>query len=366
MNKELISTIFKPFAAAIGWIGGTLAGITAIFSAIGYLVIRSHHDLLGIAEIVPFSVESLPVEGARFIYNSLFYLLGGLLGSGWVILVILLSILLPCLVLHPTWFAKLQKKTINSKVKVLLLGISFVGLIGIIEVFLKYQEPSHLLVNVQTYDTAIKMRSHETGIQFLRTRYALLTAMVILGLVWLKLLPHILGVYPKQIITKLITNEPIEEPQVKHWYPFILVLWAFFLIPLIFLPINYGKMVRSNDFFKVRLLKTVEVPSQPSQTKATQQALLHPYCRSFRGSLFRKIAIFTAFEVWNALKIQVKNSATKPTQQPFQYEGWLLYEDSQKLVLYLGTLENEPILIFKGDEFAQVQVLTYDNIFSGQ
>lgn len=322
MNKELVATIFKPLASVIGWIGGAVAGITIILSAAGYLVIRAHQDLLGITGLVPIPPESWTIEGARFVYNSVFYLVGSLYPPGSGALLILLSAVLCILLIEKELLASihdyLDKRLLRKIFKCLIIIGMFIGVLFMLRGFLVHNATSRLLLEPPTYDT----RSTTQGIQELRRTYALLFSSLLLVFFALRLLPRPQGLY-----LRLYENTHDSSSSSGRWlllcqYLLSSALWLFFFISVVLLPMNYGKMAKSNDFFKVRLLKTVELPSQPSQTKATQQ--------------------------------------------PLQYEGWLLYEDSKKLVLYLGTSENEPIRIFKGDEFAQVQVLTYDNIFSGQ
>ncbi len=77
MTDKILSTFIKSLGAKIAWIGGAAAGITATLSAIGFLALRAHQELLGIAGLVPTSADSWTIEGAKFVYGSLYLLFGG-------------------------------------------------------------------------------------------------------------------------------------------------------------------------------------------------------------------------------------------------------------------------------------------------
>ena len=306
-----------------------------ILSAIGFLVIRGHHDLLGVAGVVPMPADTWSVEGTRFVYNSLFFFFGGLLSSGWVMLVVMAWIGLLVVVTKEQWFIKIQERTKTPAGKSLLLGLSFVLLVLLTNLFAQYGEPSHLLVEQQTYDHEIALRASTQGIQQLRARYALLVAMLAVGFIWLQQLPRALNIRFIKVPPLLTAidsassassqsepkaEEPVRVEKFSSWHIMVLGLWLFFLIPLISLPINYGKIAKENRFLKVRLIRTLEETQQQSTISGT--------------------------------------GTTSP------YEGWLLYEDTEKVVLYKGALTQEPIHIFTRKDFAHIQILAYNNIFA--
>lgn len=49
------------------WLGGSLAGITAVFYACGYLVTRAHMSMLGLYGFVTFDADHFLQEGAKFL-----------------------------------------------------------------------------------------------------------------------------------------------------------------------------------------------------------------------------------------------------------------------------------------------------------
>jgi hypothetical protein len=58
--------ILRTFATFIGWLAGALAGVSAIFYAIGYLITRSHLTLLGIYGLFDEGNVQLITKGAMF------------------------------------------------------------------------------------------------------------------------------------------------------------------------------------------------------------------------------------------------------------------------------------------------------------
>lgn len=335
MTTKFLEAFFKPLVSFIGWIGGAVAGIAVILSAIGFLVMRGHQDLLGIAGVVPMPADTWSVEGARFVYNSLFFFFGGLLSSGWVMLVVMAWIGLLVFVTKEQRFIKIQERTKTPAGKSLLLSVSFVLLLLLTNLFAQYGEPSHLLVEEQTYDDEIALRASMQGIQQLRARYALLVAVLAVGFIWLQQLPRALNIRFIKVPPLLTAidsassgssqSEPKAEETVRlekfsSCHIIVLGLWLFFLIPLLSLPINYGKMAKENRFLKVRLLRTLDETQQQGTTPETGTITAH--------------------------------------------EGWLLYEDAEKVVLYKEALTQEPIHIFTRKDFAHIEILAYNNIFA--
>ena len=184
MDNKFISTIVTHIRSVIGWLGGGLVGITAILSAMGYLVIRSHQDLLGITGFVPIPPETWSIEGARFIYNSLLYLVGTFFSFGWVFFLVLASVLLS--IVTANWSAKIHRITKHSMIKALIVIVSFIGLFAAIRMFVVSEEASHLLTKPPVYDDALAARSDDDGIRSLRMQYALLESILLLSFVWLK------------------------------------------------------------------------------------------------------------------------------------------------------------------------------------
>lgn len=309
MFDKLLSAFTQSIFAKVAWLGGSLAAITAILSACGFLVIRAHQNLLGILGLIPIHPESWAAEGARFVYNSLLYLVAGLFSSSWVILLILLSVLFPVIMANARWAAKIQAKTEYFIVKTVIFFLSFVGLLVIIAVFLKYESVSNLLVVHQTFDNELVIRGHEKGIEDLRLQYAMLASLLVFLFVWLKLLPQLLHIQFGKTSNYSTEEETKKSSQFSRWHLGLLILWFFFLIPLFYLPMNYGKMVKSNTYFNVRLIQNSDESSS-------------------------------------------------------HYEGWLLHKDSNEIVVYTGTPAIEPIHIFQRGDVARIEIVGFGNIFS--
>jgi hypothetical protein len=59
--------IAKGLKGVLLWVGGSLAGITAVFYACGYLVTRAHMSMLGLYGFVNFNGDHFLQEGAKFL-----------------------------------------------------------------------------------------------------------------------------------------------------------------------------------------------------------------------------------------------------------------------------------------------------------
>ncbi len=345
MNTKFLVTFFKPLVSFISWIGVAVAGIAVILSAIGFLVIRGHHDLLGITGVVPMPAENWSVEGARFVYNSLSYFWGGL-WSLWGLLIagLFAGVGLLVFMTYKRWALKSHlRRAIVIFVSFLLLGL-------MTNFFARHGKPTHLLVKEQGYENEIAHRADEKEVRQLRAQYALLLAMLAAAVIWLQQLPRALDIkfiHEKKTLSIPPKPSPTEEasgkgqsseseasnptPKVEEtmtlakfscWHILILGLWLFFLVPLLYLPTNYGKMAKENTFLKVRLIRTLD-STQPQD-------------------------------------------GSKGTKTVSSYEGWLLYEDSNRIVLYEGSSGQEPINIFTRKDFAHIQILDSNNIFAVQ
>ncbi len=320
MNTKQLTALIKPLSVGIAWLGGSLAAITAILSALGFLVLRSHNELLGVTAFVPVPPDAWVVEGARFLYNSLLYFFGGCLGSGWVLLFVLLTICLLALLNHAGWLAKVKAKIRSPIIQIILIVISALGSLIALKFFLAAETPSHLLVKPQQYDTALVARSTEAGLYALRMQYVRLLAMLPLLSVWLRLLPHLLPSRSEQSEAEASqTKAPTATGSV--WQALgMWGLWAVFLLLVLLLPMLYGKMIKPNEYFEVRLIRKLEDNAPPAES----ENLSH--------------------------------------ETP-EYKGWLLYEGNGRIVLYKGASAAEPIQIFKYEHFAQIEILGYGNIF---
>ena len=324
MGNTSLQALFKPVSSTIGWLGGGVAGLTVLLSSLGFLVLRSHHDLLGITGIVPIPPDSWTTEGARFLYNSTFFLMAGIFRRGWILLCVLLSALVLFVWSNNSLSAKVAAVTEHKVLKVLIIGCSFVGFLGLVVLFFFHESVSNLLVVHQFFDTEIVKRSLQ-NMPKLRERFALLEALLLLGFVWLICLPRLLNM-TRKIATKESPDTPKKNADVSKeksplfafqypvWYG---ILWGIFLVSLILFPMNYGKLAVSNDFYKVRL--------------------------------------FTLNEL---------NDSHGTPQKAYE-EGWLLYKDDTIIILYRGrAAAGEPIHILQRKNFARIHIVGLENIFT--
>ncbi len=307
MTNKIISTLTKSLGAKVAWIGGAAAGITAVLSAIGFLAIRAHQDLLGITGLVPNLSESWTIEGAKFVYTSVL-----LLFSNWGPLFLCIAGgLLLALASYETGVKWIRKYTGYSVVRGGFIILTLVGLAGAMAYFLSDAQVSHLLVN-PTFDAELMKQAIENRIEknihTLHVQYGYRAAIVLFFFFWLKLLPHLFN---------KTTQQPGQESETvptasgfSFWHN---ALWIVFLILLFLLPMEYGRMVMPNRYYKVCLLSKTE-SSAPAATGCAGQT------------------------------------------------GWLLHKSSE-IVLYQTASPEKPIQIFEAKQFPHIQVLTYDNIF---
>ena len=79
------------FKAFLLWIGGTLAGVTAVLYTSGYLVARSHLAMLGLYGLVEYGNDYFLQEGSKFVITSAYTVLRPLLSIVAVLGVMVLA-----------------------------------------------------------------------------------------------------------------------------------------------------------------------------------------------------------------------------------------------------------------------------------
>ena len=62
--------ILEGFKGFLLWVGGSLAGITALLYACGYLVTRAHMTMLGLHGLVEYGNDHFLQEGAKFLFTT--------------------------------------------------------------------------------------------------------------------------------------------------------------------------------------------------------------------------------------------------------------------------------------------------------
>ena len=316
MANNIIPTLTKSLAAKIVWIGGAAAGLTALFSALGFLVLKGHQDLLGISGLVPTKADSWTIEGAKCVYSSVYLLFAAVPNRLSTLLplfagTLLLIVFAPPIVKRlgkfreakPTGLARLLLFAFNLA----LIIISLALLIGGIVLMLEELKTSNLLIepSAGAYQQQIKPRSTVDGMQDLAFQYAGYAMFVAFLAIWLKLLPQFLFSPPAKT----------EEVSAASKHPLWLHgLWGLFLIHLLLLPILYGQLVKGYEYFKVCLLPEFEASGAQASACAGQ-------------------------------------------------EGWLLYKGADELVVYMPK-SAATLQVLKQKEFKQLQVLAYGNLMA--
>jgi len=59
--------LLRGIAVAVGWLSGSLAGISAVVYACGYLITRAQLHLFGVSGFFPLSADHFMQEGAKFL-----------------------------------------------------------------------------------------------------------------------------------------------------------------------------------------------------------------------------------------------------------------------------------------------------------
>jgi hypothetical protein len=309
MNNPLLTNLTKSIGSKLAWIGGGMAGITVVFSALGFLVIRAHQDLLGVSGLVPNPPENWAVEGARFVYNSVFYILAGCLADWGIRIVTAAGLLLMMLAAHQKMLTQLRQLTKRSLIRLLLIALTLAGLIGLIWYALTDANVSHLLIrsiSEKGLQEAIALRQNADGIQHLRLQYAFLAVCEGFSVLWLLFLSNLFG--PEPVNAKSVPPETSVPALPLPWWS--LGLWGLLAVLLLLLPMKYGAMATANDYFQVQLI--------PANKESTP------------------------------------------------LKGWLLHKDKDEIVLFVAAAPNEPIQVVKRDKFSDIQFLTYKNIFAAK
>jgi len=87
MSEEvapLVRAAVKALTGVIGWIGASVAGVTALCYGAGYFVIHTHLSMLGLSDVVEVTNNQLLLEGGRFLFFTL-----AQVAVGWMIVVVI-------------------------------------------------------------------------------------------------------------------------------------------------------------------------------------------------------------------------------------------------------------------------------------
>lgn len=96
MRGERILNVLSTAKGAITWLGGAIAGLTALCYGAGYFALHAYLALLGLDGIVPVKPDQMLLEGAEFWLT----LVSQLLLYAALTVFILVLLIVPCLLLH--------------------------------------------------------------------------------------------------------------------------------------------------------------------------------------------------------------------------------------------------------------------------
>lgn len=112
-------TVLEGFKAFLLWVGGALAGVTALLYTCGYLVTRAHLSMLGLFGVVEFSNDYFLQEGSKFLLSAGYDVLRTLLPLAAVFGAIAVVVLVIARLLRNTgagkWLASLRDRLAASR-----------------------------------------------------------------------------------------------------------------------------------------------------------------------------------------------------------------------------------------------------------
>ena len=109
--------LLRGIAVAVGWLSGSLAGISAVVYACGYLITRAQLHLFGVSGFFPLSADHFMQEGAKFLVvigQQAIETLLGVVAFALVVLAAFLVVWLPLV----RWLPSLQLDLVNARARV--------------------------------------------------------------------------------------------------------------------------------------------------------------------------------------------------------------------------------------------------------
>lgn len=237
---------FKPVDAIVKFlvgIAGIAAGVSALLSVSGFLLLRSHANMLGISSVLHHSVGDYLYEGGVFFISALLWALpASIIGNiyGWIGMGIIAVYLLgkrfrvvADLYGRTTKFLKLRETFQYAWIRWVYIVFAVFILLLFIGQMLPSSEAKDLLFPAGSQQEIAK-RVNEKAIEGLKNQYVDTVLYVVLSgiILW--------GIHR--------IHKDAEEKLSSIGRLFLYLL---FVIQLVLLPVNYGQTVYSSDFHKV-------------------------------------------------------------------------------------------------------------------
>lgn len=270
--------ILKKVTQFIGWLTGSVAGITAILYACGYLIILYHIQVLGLYNIIPYDNMAYIHQGAKFFISSVTILADDLLII--ILITVVVTIIYGVLILTQRgsgWIVK-TKTQINCAMNFLLchhsprkngmfmivFSVLLFALLMFKIAFVAHMDISGMLIEtcqvrkcIKTgpktdsfIDECLKLRSPEKNIQIrglVETRNHVVNCILnndvdaltdkYRHLLELCLLSGFIAI----VVNKVITANKFNRAFVM---PFMII----FLFYALLLPVNFGILMRQIDY----------------------------------------------------------------------------------------------------------------------
>jgi hypothetical protein len=239
METEIKSTdpFFKFILKILGVLAGISSSISILFTAAGFLLLKGHENLLGIAGLVQHSLDDYLYEGGLFFINTIADIFS-YLTNWWVVAVIVVFFLLSLAIKKAVkadslkkcigWFRSWKKTQLIVYTVVMFVALyMLIGTIG----------DNDILFNLHKNSAALVNRSDQSHLAVLHQVYALNILLATLSCACtvcvFRILPEAKG---RGFLQTL----------------FLYFIYCMLVLIVLLLPISYGKLEFGNDFYKVK------------------------------------------------------------------------------------------------------------------
>lgn len=152
------------FTRFIGWIGASVAGLTAFGYAAGYFTVHEHLIMLGFSDVVKVTNDDILLEGGRFFYRTLQQM-----AVGWMIIIITATaVWVVAWAIYRPQFVRKSKPVVSIRMRLASKSVKgrlaeLIPLLAIVIVVLhhdKYYDPANSILGLE--NLAFSMPGDET------------------------------------------------------------------------------------------------------------------------------------------------------------------------------------------------------------
>lgn len=266
-QHQMIQNIGKFF----GWIAGITAGVSALLSVAGFMLLQSHAHLLGVSRVFHHTIENYLYQGGNFFITTLFWALPVSIIGNKYIWTIAGIIVLYLLVKRLGLFGNINQR-LNTQETFRQPWVRWVVIVAAAILFIIFI--NHILPPSDAQDLLfapsghpeIAKRTTPDAIKALKNQYVssvlyvLLSALILWGINRIHQHPEkksssaLLYVYDRLSAKyeEHSVEEKTQEPKGKLFSAVgHLFLYLLFIVQLVLLPVQYGKAVYPNTFHRV-------------------------------------------------------------------------------------------------------------------